>query len=403
MTGTFNDTLCHGFWTRRMKCTASSGAVVFLFIAILSMLADSGHKIMEGTVGIYFRGGALQPYVNNPGIHFTMPFITNIERVKVRPRTDTLPAITTITKDGIKNTFNNVQVISDVNAGVVVALVKKLGLEFHQILVFDRIYEEIRIFCANHTIDEVYNTMFLDIVETVTIHVKETIKELGEGGIKIHHLTIPKPDIPPDIAKNYKEVKVQWTKQLVATQQQKTEKIKKETEAIKAVADAERQKEVLEIDIQKDILQKEGEKTISTLENEILKDRKKNTADVENYAKKQLAEANKNLYSPSYVQLEMAKSMSKNTKFFFGGGGGGYSNAIFVKLMGEDQDIPQELVTTNIPSKPSTVASQHNEKYGKERFRDRRWRKEAIHRRRYQHPEFFEDYELMRDHDLQNH
>ncbi len=46
---------------------------------------------------------------------------------------------------------------------------------------------------------------------------------------------IPKPDIPADIARNYKAVKVQWTEQLVATQQQKTEKIKKETETMKAV------------------------------------------------------------------------------------------------------------------------------------------------------------------------
>lgn len=64
---------------------------------------------------------------------------------------------------------------------------------------------------------------------------------------------IPKPDIPPDIAKNYKAVKVQWTEQLVATQQQKTEKIKKETESLKAVADANRQKEVLKIDIEKQV------------------------------------------------------------------------------------------------------------------------------------------------------
>ena len=37
------------------------------------------------------------------------------------------------------------------------------------------------------------------------------------------NLVIPKPDIPRDIAMNYKAVKVQWTEQLVATQQQKTE------------------------------------------------------------------------------------------------------------------------------------------------------------------------------------
>ena len=116
---------------------------------------------MEGTVGIYFRGGALQDTVTYPGIHFTMPFITEIERIKIRPRTDSLSPITTVTKDGIQNTFHNVEVISDVNPAKVVPLVKKYGLEFHKTLVFDRIFEEIRIFCAAHDIDAIYRSQKL--------------------------------------------------------------------------------------------------------------------------------------------------------------------------------------------------------------------------------------------------
>ena len=78
-----------------------------------------------------------------------------------------------------------------------------------------------------------YNTKFLDIVDTVLAKTKDKIRTLGEDGIEILNLVIPKPEIPLDIARNYKQVKVQWTEQLVATQQQKTERIKKETELIK--------------------------------------------------------------------------------------------------------------------------------------------------------------------------
>ena len=77
--------------------------------------------------------------------------------------------------------------------------------------------------------------MFLDIVENVKENVRTSIRRLGEDGIEILNLVIPKPEIPPDIALNYKQVKVQWTEQLVATQQQKTERIKKETELIKVM------------------------------------------------------------------------------------------------------------------------------------------------------------------------
>jgi len=333
-----DDLSCDGFCTRRMKCYLGSGGMFFFILLIAVLIGCSTHKIMQGTVGIYFVGGALKDKVTQPGIHFCMPFITNIERIQIRPRTDRLPPISTVTKDGIANTFRDVQVISDVQAGKVVPLVKKYGLEFHETLVFDRIYEEIRIFCAEHTIDEVYSTMFDQIVDTVRKNVVETIKELGEGGITISHLVIPKPDIPPDIAANYKAVKVQWTQQLVATQQQKTEKIRKETETIKAVADAERQKKVLEIDVQKQILQKQGDKQISTLENEILKERKQAAADAEKYTKEKQAEANKLLFdNDGYVQLEMAKSLSTNTKFFFSGDQSPLGS-VFARIMGEDRN-----------------------------------------------------------------
>merc|ERR1712083_1227157 len=127
---------------------------------------------------------------------------------------------------------------------------------------------------------------FLTIVDAVKADVEKQIKELGNDGVSILNLVIPKPDIPKDIAQNYKQVKVQWTEQLVAKQQKITEEIKKETELLRAVADARRQKEVLEIKIQEQILETEG---------------------------------NRELYSPEYVKLQIAQSLSNNTKFFFSG------------------------------------------------------------------------------------
>ena len=91
----------------------------------------------------------------------------------------------------------------------------------------------IRIFCANHTIDEVYNTIFLHIVENVKSNVMSSIERFGQEGVEILNLDIPKPKIPKDIAQNYKQVKIQFTEQLVASQQQNTERIKKETDQIK--------------------------------------------------------------------------------------------------------------------------------------------------------------------------
>merc|ERR1712098_812508 len=115
---------------------------------------------------------------------------------------------------------------------------------------------------------------------------------------------------------NYKQEKVQWTEQLVAAQQQKTEKIKKETELLKAVADAERQKKVLEINIQERIIEKEGAKNVSLINNEIKKEAEQNEADIFKYKLEKEAEANNALYTDKYIQLNLAKSLSNNTKFY---------------------------------------------------------------------------------------
>ena len=61
-------------------------------------------------------------------------------------------------------------------------MVKAYGSEFKRTLVYDRIKEDLRIFCANNTIDDVYNVKFLDIVEQVKTNVKTSISRLGEVG-----------------------------------------------------------------------------------------------------------------------------------------------------------------------------------------------------------------------------
>ena len=121
------------------------------------------------------------------------------------------------------------------------------------------------------------------------------------------------------VASNYNAIKVQWTKQLVAVQQQKTEKILKETQSMKELLEAKGKKNVLEVNLEKQLLEKQKEKERNDLDIKIVKDREENIADLEAYRKEKQADANKKLYSPDYIKLEMAKSLADNTKFYFSG------------------------------------------------------------------------------------
>jgi len=303
------------------KCGVA--AAIFCIAAALiigiAALIDGYHEIQEGYVGVYYKFGALQRGVTDPGVHFMQAFVSTYKTVLIRPEEHTLRPVEAITKDGIEISFDGISVLSKTTKEKVVGLIKKFGIDFKKVLIEDRIKEDLRIFCANKTVDEVYNEQFLEIVQAVRNEVDDKIQELGDGGVQILNLVIAKPDIPKDIAQNYKQVKVQWTEQLVAKQQKVTEEIKKETELLKAVADAKRQKEVLEIKIQEQIIETEGKQKISEINNKIVRDKQNNLADIAKYAKDKEAAGNTALYSPEYVKLQVAQSLTNNTKFFFSG------------------------------------------------------------------------------------
>jgi len=296
-------------------------AIVILGVGaiVVAALVDGYHEIPEGHVGVYYKFGALKDDVTDPGIHYMQPFVTTFKTILIRPEELSLERVEAITKDGIAIDFNGINVLSRTSRSKVVYLIKEYGLNFKKVLINNRIREDLRLFCAKKTIDDVYNEQFLDIVAAVKKETEAQIKKLSNDSVQIINLVIPKPDIPKDIAQNYKQVKVQWTEQLVAQQQKKTEEIKKETELLKAVADAKRQKDVLEIKIQEQIIETEGKKNISDINNQIVREKQNNLADIAKYAKEQEALGNKDLYSPDYVKLQMAQSLSNNTKFFFSG------------------------------------------------------------------------------------
>jgi len=355
------------------------GFLIASIAVIIAAIMDSRHIVEEGDVGIYYKFGALQDEVTGPGVHWKAAFVGEVKMVQVRPQTDTLYTMTAISKDGVESIFNDVQVISKVKKQNLVKMVKSYGLRFRKALIFDRVKEELRIFCANHTIDQVYNTKFLNIVGTVKDNLIHHIETLGDGGLEILNLVVGKPNIPTDIANNYKQVKIQWTEKLVAQQKQQTQLVIKETEKQNAIADAERHKAVLRVTIEKQVLEKEGEQNLALLEaqhqqklelvkketekqqaianaerekevvnitnemrilekkgdqevsdmnNALLRLKAETEADIKKAAIEKEAEANLKLFTPEYIKLQMAKAISPNTKYYFSG-----DNAIVSSVM----------------------------------------------------------------------
>ena len=89
------------------------------------------------------------------------PFITELKEITIRPQTETMADVKTVTRDGIEIVFHDIQVLSSVEISQLIDLVKKFGSEFRRVLIYDRVSEDLRVFCANHTIDEVSITFYL--------------------------------------------------------------------------------------------------------------------------------------------------------------------------------------------------------------------------------------------------
>ena len=80
------------------------------------------------------------------------PFFSHHHQIMIRPTSKTLPTFSAVTKDAIPITFSEVEVISSVPQENVLWLVKVYGRWFRQLLVFDRLKEEIRRHCSTHNI-----------------------------------------------------------------------------------------------------------------------------------------------------------------------------------------------------------------------------------------------------------
>jgi len=66
-----------------MSNPAASALVVV--VAVTAMMFNfSLHKIDEGNVGVYYRGGALLKVTSNPGYHMMIPFLTTHRSVQVK-------------------------------------------------------------------------------------------------------------------------------------------------------------------------------------------------------------------------------------------------------------------------------------------------------------------------------
>ncbi|XP_028654648.1 erlin-2-B-like [Erpetoichthys calabaricus] len=297
---------------------AHFGAIASLVLAFLAAaLFSSLHKIEEGHIGVYYRGGALLTTISGPGFHLMLPFITSFRTVQTTLQTDEVKNVPCGTSGGVMIYFDRIEVVNFLVPSAVYEIVKNYTVDYDKSLIFNKVHHELNQFCSVHTLQEVYIGLFDQIDENLKTALQQDLTTMAPGLI-IQAVRVTKPNIPEAIRRNYEIMESEKTKLLIAAQTQKVVEKEAETERKRAVIEAEKLAQVAEIKFSQKVMEKETEKKISEIEDAAYVAREKARADAEYYTAHRTAEANKLKLTPEYLQLMKFKAVAANSKIYFG-------------------------------------------------------------------------------------
>lgn len=288
-----------------------------LCVALAAFVNFSLHRIDEGHVGVYYRGGALLSEISHPGFHMRVPMLTSYRSVQTTLQTDEVINVPCGTSGGVMIYFDRIEVVNILAADAVYDIVKNYTADYDKPLIFDKVHHELNQFCSVHNLQEVYIDLFDRIDENLKSAIQKDV-ELMAPGLTVLSVRVTKPKIPPTIQKNYELMEAEKTQLLISTQRQKVVEKEAETERKKAVIEAEKEALVAKIQFEKHILEKESIQTMSSIEDSIHLAREKSKTDAEFYRIEQEALANKVLLTPAFLELKRTEAMAQNLKVYYG-------------------------------------------------------------------------------------
>ncbi|CAH3154620.1 unnamed protein product, partial [Porites lobata] len=296
---------------------AAAAVLGVLFALTAVMFNFSIHKIDEGHVGVYYRGGALLSSTSGPGYHIMIPFLTSYRSVQTTLQTDEVKNVPCGTSGGVVIYFDRIEVVNILDSSSVFDIVKNYTADYDKALIFNKIHHELNQFCSAHTLQEVYIDLFDQIDENLKTALQLDLLGMAPG-LRVQAVRVTKPKIPESIRRNYEAMEGEKTKLLIAQQKQKVVEKEAETERKKAVIEAEKAAQVSKIQFDQKIMEKESLRKMSEIEDGAHLARMKSRADAEYYTAVKLAEANKLKLTPEYLQLMKFNAVTSNLKIFFG-------------------------------------------------------------------------------------
>ncbi|XP_071829765.1 erlin-2-B-like isoform X2 [Apostichopus japonicus] len=297
---------------------ANVAPVIAVIIAMVAFsLNFAVHKIEEGHVGVYYRGGALLKSTSAPGYHTMLPFLTTFRSVQTTLQTDEVKNVPCGTSGGVMIYFDRIEVVNYLHTDHVHSTVKQYTADYDKTLIFNKVHHELNQFCSSHNLQEVYIELFDQIDENLKKALQEDLNKMAPG-LTVHAVRVTKPKIPETIRKNYELMENEKTMLLIAVQHQKVVEKEAETDRKRAVIEAEKLSQVATITYKQKIMEKESEKRISEIEDETHLAKERARADAEFYKSQREAESNNVKLTPQYLEMMKYQAIATTQKVYFG-------------------------------------------------------------------------------------
>jgi len=297
-----------------MANNIANGAILVAFIAAITF---SVHKVDEGHVAVYYRGGALLQTTAGPGYHIMVPLITSYRSVQTTLQTDKVKNVPCGTSGGVMIYFDQIEVVNILSPAAVFEIVRNYTADYDRALIFNKVHHELNQFCSVHSLQEVYIAKFDRIDENLKRALQEDLTEMAPG-LFVQAVRVTKPKIPEMIRKNYEMMEAEKTKLLIVQEKQKVVEKEAETERKKAIIEAEKVAQVSKIQLDQKIMEKETQRQISEIEDRTHLAKMKAATDAECYRTVKEAEANLLKLTPEYIELKKIEALSTTSKVYFG-------------------------------------------------------------------------------------
>jgi len=346
--------------------------IILISIAGYAILNNSITVVNEGYVGVIYELGSLSKNILDPGLHLTIPFISQVYQVQVTIQTDYVRSTPCGTNSGVTIWFDKIEVVNQLSKEHVYQIVKNYTVDYDKTLIFDRITHEMNQFCSKHSLQEVYIDKFDTLDEILMETLQMSLNRYAQG-VTIRNVRLSKPTVPQEVENNYKKIVEYQTEILKAkTQQQKDlQLIQTDNEKALKKADAEReqamsrinleqQKKLAEIEanknhelaqteatrekeiarikadeqrqiaeinmslyvnrvtIEKDQEYKKGMIGLQQIDNQLNMLKSRSDTDIKHYEQMKYAEYMNKLLTREYVTIEIARSMMNNAKIYYG-------------------------------------------------------------------------------------